>query len=240
MRQAEDVLAARCLRLLRCGAMQCTREDEGAGGDEESRRLAERTDGLGEAIGVGIAVLYVTNYYLPQVFEVPWDILCFATGLDAGCRARSVALVAVQPVDAAMEWAGLGAPDPAAPRLSLNVAILGFLLLTVIFSITLCCYLSCAKPPLAAPIYFRRTTGSDAGKVEPLALYDGISRPPIYIAVKGRVFDVSTGTDFYGPEGGGYNALSGQDASRALGIMSLQGREVWLEDCRCVRLQRPP
>jgi predicted heme/steroid binding protein len=65
-----------------------------------------------------------------------------------------------------------------------------------------------------------------------LAVRAGVAKEPIYIAVKGRVFDVSTGGDFYGPEGGGYNALAGEDASRALGIMSLQGREAWLEDCR--------
>ena len=62
--------------------------------------------------------------------------------------------------------------------------------------------------------------------------YNGIKRVPIYLAVKGRVFDVSTGTDFYGPDGGGYKALAGQDASRALGIMSLQGKE-YCESPRC-------
>lgn len=56
----------------------------------------------------------------------------------------------------------------------------------------------------------------------------------MYLAVKGRVFDVSCGAEFYGPDGGSYNALAGQDASRALGIMSLQGRDKWVEDC-CIR-----
>ena len=40
--------------------------------------------------------------------------------------------------------------------------------------------------------------------MEELGDYDGIKKEPIYMAVKGRVFDVSTGTDFYGPEGGAY------------------------------------
>lgn len=48
------------------------------------------------------------------------------------------------------------------------------------------------------------------------------------------MFDVSRGAEFYGPDGGSYNALAGQDASRALGIMSLQGRDKWVEDC-CIR-----
>lgn len=64
--------------------------------------------------------------------------------------------------------------------------------------------------------------------------YDGKSRDAVYLAVKGRVFDVSSGSEFYGPDGGSYNALAGHDASRALGIMSLQGRDKWVEDC-CIR-----
>ena len=66
--------------------------------------------------------------------------------------------------------------------------------------------------------------------------YDGVHREPVYLAVKGRVFDVSSGAEFYGPSGGGYNALAGQDAGRALGIMSMQGKAVWLEDCRIRRI----
>ncbi|XP_010670833.2 probable steroid-binding protein 3 [Beta vulgaris subsp. vulgaris] len=53
-----------------------------------------------------------------------------------------------------------------------------------------------------------------------LKQYDG-SDPskPIYVAIKGRVFDVSTGNNFYGP-GGAYAMFSGKDASRALAKMS--------------------
>ncbi len=66
--------------------------------------------------------------------------------------------------------------------------------------------------------------------------YDGNTHEPVYLAVKGRVFDVSSGSEFYGPDGGSYNALAGQDASRALGIMSLQGRDKWVEDCSIRRI----
>lgn len=56
--------------------------------------------------------------------------------------------------------------------------------------------------------------------LEQLKEFDG-SDPskPIYVAIKGRVFDVSTGTSFYGP-GGAYAMFAGKDASRALAKMS--------------------
>lgn len=54
-----------------------------------------------------------------------------------------------------------------------------------------------------------------------LAKYDG-SDPnlPIYLAIKGVVFDVSEGKDFYG-KGAGYNALAGRDCTRAVALWSL-------------------
>lgn len=53
-----------------------------------------------------------------------------------------------------------------------------------------------------------------------LKAFDGSdASKPIYVAIKGRVFDVSTGKSFYGP-GGPYCMFSGKDASRALAKMS--------------------
>ncbi|XP_041469845.1 neudesin-like [Lytechinus variegatus] len=54
-----------------------------------------------------------------------------------------------------------------------------------------------------------------------IAKYDG-SNPdlPIYMAVKGVVFDVSQGEEFYG-KGAPYNALVGKDSTRAVAKMSL-------------------
>jgi predicted heme/steroid binding protein len=50
--------------------------------------------------------------------------------------------------------------------------------------------------------------------LDELAQYDG-SRPnePIYVAIKGVVFDVSRKREVYGP-GGSYHVFSGRDASK--------------------------
>ncbi|XP_013375613.1 PREDICTED: neudesin [Chinchilla lanigera] len=56
---------------------------------------------------------------------------------------------------------------------------------------------------------------------EELARYDGAEEDqPIYLAVKGVVFDVSSGKEFYG-RGAPYNALTGKDSTRGVAKMSL-------------------
>jgi len=56
--------------------------------------------------------------------------------------------------------------------------------------------------------------------LQQLKQYDGTnSSKPIYMAVKGRIFDVTAGKSFYGP-GGDYAMFAGKDASRALAKMS--------------------
>lgn len=54
-----------------------------------------------------------------------------------------------------------------------------------------------------------------------LAAYDG-SDPskPIYVAIKGRIFDVTPKKEMYG-KGAGYNVFAGKDASKGLGMFSL-------------------
>ncbi|KAJ0008709.1 hypothetical protein NQD34_016124 [Periophthalmus magnuspinnatus] len=56
---------------------------------------------------------------------------------------------------------------------------------------------------------------------EELRKYDGsVEDLPIYMAVKGVVFDVTKGKEFYGKDAP-YNAMVGKDSSRAVAKMSL-------------------
>ncbi|KAG8381948.1 hypothetical protein BUALT_Bualt05G0025700 [Buddleja alternifolia] len=56
--------------------------------------------------------------------------------------------------------------------------------------------------------------------------YDGTDpSKPIYVAIRGRIFDVTTGNSFYGP-GGSYSVFAGKDASRALAKMSKDENDV--------------
>ena len=70
---------------------------------------------------------------------------------------------------------------------------------------------STIKPPCYDPI-----------TVQELSKFDG-SYPqlPIYVAIKGLVYDVSAKRDMYGP-GKSYNVFTGKDASCALGKSSLK------------------
>lgn len=59
-----------------------------------------------------------------------------------------------------------------------------------------------------------------------LSQYNGTDpSKPIYVAVKGRIFDVTTGKSFYG-SGGPYAMFAGKDASRALAKMSKNEEDV--------------
>ncbi|KAI5866984.1 cytochrome b5 [Durotheca rogersii] len=49
--------------------------------------------------------------------------------------------------------------------------------------------------------------------------YNGLNGMPVYLAVRGRVFDVTSGRNFYGP-GGPYENFAGRDASRGLACQS--------------------
>jgi len=62
--------------------------------------------------------------------------------------------------------------------------------------------------------------------------YDGNNNAPVYLAVRGNVFDVSPGRNFYGP-GGPYANFAGRDASRGLACGSFD------EDMLTENLQGP-
>ena len=56
------------------------------------------------------------------------------------------------------------------------------------------------------------------GSVAELSQSNGLNGAPILLAVRGFVFDVTAGKDFYGP-GGAYEVLAGRDASLGLAAM---------------------
>ncbi|KAK7922948.1 hypothetical protein PG985_007019 [Apiospora marii] len=67
----------------------------------------------------------------------------------------------------------------------------------------------------------------DPISLEDLAKADGKEGQKCYVAIKGKVYDV-TGNKAYQP-GGAYNVFAGKDASRALGKTSTKAEDVKAE-----------
>ncbi|CCW63215.1 unnamed protein product [Phytomonas sp. EM1] len=59
---------------------------------------------------------------------------------------------------------------------------------------------------------------------EQLAHFVGHDGSPIYISVKGNVYDCTTGSNFYGQDGP-YKCFAGKEVSRGLAKMILTGEE---------------
>ena len=51
--------------------------------------------------------------------------------------------------------------------------------------------------------------------------FNGVSKDKIYVAINGKIFDVSSAKTYYGPKGA-YSSLAGRDASRAFATFSLE------------------
>jgi membrane-associated progesterone receptor component len=58
--------------------------------------------------------------------------------------------------------------------------------------------------------------------------YNGADGAPVFMGVRGKVFDVTPGRNFYGP-GGPYQNFAGRDASRGLACQSFDA-EMLTED----------
>ena len=54
-----------------------------------------------------------------------------------------------------------------------------------------------------------------------LSLYNGKSKPLVYVGIRGYVFDVTPNISSYGP-GKSYNVFVGKDATRLLGLNKLK------------------
>ena len=89
----------------------------------------------------------------------------------------------------------------------LNIILFGAILYTIYLSFRPAAPATLPKPP--PPVVFRTYTPHT------LLPYNGEDGGPVYFAVRGKVFDVSRGRNFYGP-GGPYSNFAGRDASRGL------------------------
>ncbi|KAI9858768.1 MAG: hypothetical protein M1824_004188 [Vezdaea acicularis] len=70
-------------------------------------------------------------------------------------------------------------------------------------------------PKPSSPILFKTYTPPT------LLPHNGIDHPSIFLAVRGNVYDVTPGSNFYGP-GGPYHNFAGRDASRGLALGSFE------------------
>ena len=102
--------------------------------------------------------------------------------------------------------------------------LLGTLFLTVqITWMRLRAKVSRTPKEIAIQLPKRKTVQYKDFTLKELAKYNGVSEPEgdiIYVAVNGKVFDVSSAKNYYGP-GCSYAVLAGRDVSRAFATFSL-------------------
>lgn len=106
----------------------------------------------------------------------------------------------------------------------------------VFLATTLVLLISSALGPRQPPLDLDSMGGGEqVGDITPdeLAKHDGRDPfRPIYLSIKGIVYDVTPGRSFYGP-GGGYAAFAGKECARALAKMSMSAADICgnLDDC---------
>ena len=111
---------------------------------------------------------------------------------------------------------------PSTPLLTPINALLALLLIGLIYTRLRPSKTATSLPTPPAPTVFKTFTPPQ------LQPYNGTNNMPVYLAVRGRVFDVSPGRNFYGP-GGPYANFAGRDASRGLACGSFD-EEMLTED----------
>lgn len=101
----------------------------------------------------------------------------------------------------------LSTSNRAAKASPINLVLLALFLLIAYFRLRPKATPTLPKGP--PPVVFRTFTPPT------LRPYNGNENAAVYLAVRGKVFDVSPGRNFYGP-GGPYENFAGRDASRGL------------------------
>jgi len=128
--------------------------------------------------------------------------------------------------------------SPSSPGVSaaLNNELLPYALLAIAVAILIHVWMGGGQAPKAAAPPEEEEEEPDPPRAfspEQLRKYTGVVDPDgpkfdpdrgkVYICLKGNVYDVTAGKDFYGP-GGSYSMFAGRDASRALAKLSFEAK----------------
>ncbi|KAF1987243.1 cytochrome b5 [Aulographum hederae CBS 113979] len=99
-------------------------------------------------------------------------------------------------------------PAEAAPLMTpINLILISFFVVMAYLKLRPSPPVTLPKGP--APVVFKTFTPKT------LLPNNGTNNQPVYLAVRGKVFDVTPGRNFYGP-GGPYQNFAGRDATRGL------------------------
>jgi membrane-associated progesterone receptor component len=108
----------------------------------------------------------------------------------------------------------------------LEIGVMGILLGVIGWLLKELLFPGAAQPPVAAIAPRKRVPVEPRDfSPEELRKMDGTNGNPVYVAVRGVIYDVSSRATFYGP-GGPYHIFAGRDAARALALGSLEEKDV--------------